>query len=167
MYGSCDHTASDAGTCQHVDVVSQSVTGMSKHVKTCHEHVTKMSHRVTDVSRTCHENVTLTVTVTVNKPPKRQPTPNAVGPALGLRQTTGVGLIMSHHVVGLASCRITSWPGSAVAPPPMLCSRLQKKRLSLLDLYPLRRAPTRRTGRVREPVRTHRRPRAGVSATVH
>ena len=36
---------------------------------------------------------TVTVTVTVNKPPKRQPTPNAVGPALGLRQTTGVGLM--------------------------------------------------------------------------
>ena len=33
------------------------------------------------------------LTVTVIKPPKRQPTPNAVGPALGLRQTTGVGLI--------------------------------------------------------------------------
>jgi hypothetical protein len=35
----------------------------------------------------------LTVTVTEFKPPKRQPTPNAVGPALGLRQTTGVGLM--------------------------------------------------------------------------
>ena len=37
--------------------------------------------------------IQVTVTVTVIKPPKRQPTPNAVGPALGLRQTTGVGLM--------------------------------------------------------------------------
>jgi hypothetical protein len=43
-----------------------------------------------------------TVTVTVKNPPKRQPTPNAVGPALGLRQTTGVGLMTSRLSAGPA-----------------------------------------------------------------
>jgi hypothetical protein len=61
----------------------------------------------------CRSPRPLTVTVTVIKPPRRQPTPNAVGPALGLRQTTGVGLIFPSTTPNSTHLRF-AWEGASI-----------------------------------------------------
>jgi hypothetical protein len=79
------------GVCGVVSPVSESTTCRPSHAVCVCVGVwdTGEGHAVDVRSADCR----VTVTVTVITPPKRQPTPNAVGPALGLRRRTAVSAV--------------------------------------------------------------------------